>query len=119
MTERPAHKVLFLGGPLDGEVLEIEEILEAKIYIGEGRFEDGFPGGYHADVRPYFIHWVLVQDAPGLVPVYSCYPDADRFSRQLANFESEERFGRDPPPRPRPGSLPVPAQWTIEVNRVR
>lgn len=73
-------QVLFLGGPLDGRLYDLEPPLtETVAYTEEGELDT--VEDYEPSVRPYFLHTLLLKE--GLVPAYSTTPDFLEFGDQV------------------------------------
>lgn len=99
-------QMLFLGGPLDGQWLDVDLPLTETVGLLEDR-ELVTVESYDPPVRPYFLHTVLAED--GIVPMYSTTPDWDEFGAQLS------RVAIDPVPKPDPADLPGPATLTLWI----
>jgi hypothetical protein len=106
-------KMLFLGGPLDGELLEVDEpIPETLCWIGDAEFDTAET--YRPDVRPYFVHFVIITGEPDWIPIYSSTSDPQAFNDQLARFEFQQQVHDQTGPRPE--SLPAPADRTVTIE---
>lgn len=113
--------VLFLGGPLDGQVRDIDlPLTETVAWLPEDN-ELTRVDTYKPDVRPYFLHSVLLDT--GIAQMYSTTPDFIAFSDQLARYEYTAEYGteieNDPeylPPPVSPASLPRAPDETLAIS---
>jgi hypothetical protein len=101
-------QLLFLGGPLDGLLYDVEPPLTETVVCTEDRELESVED-YEPPVRPYFLHTVLTDRGP--VPMYSTATDWNEFANQLYRFETEMAVE----PYVDPADLPVPATMEMTV----
>lgn len=101
-------EVLFVGGPLDGQMHEIElPLTETLCCIGPAELVT--VEQYNSNARPYFLHTILTDD--GIMPMYSTRSDFNDFADQIAG-KAAENAQRNP------ASLPAPADRTLEIHEM-